>query len=211
MHTLVRVATAVGLIAAATMPISGQKPSVADVAKQMSGTWIINRALSPAFAPPRGNRGRSGGGAAYAVSAVPFQRGGRGGGGGGADSPSSSADLTPAELAERAAMGQLRQIAAKLTIVATAETFSVTDERGEQTCAINDKSQKIQVSDVTIGEKCRWDKDKLRQEFSATSSKLIRTWELDGAGHLVMKGKLEGMNQNTPEATAVFDRSDKDQ
>ena len=202
MNIIVRLSVVSGLVAAATLPVAGQKTSVADVAKQLSGSWTINRTLSPAFAPGRGP-GR--GGPAYAISGMAFQ-GRRGGGGGGGDTPSSSADLTPAELAERAAMGKLRQIAPKITIAATAESFSITDDRGEQTCAINDKNQKLQIGDVAVNAKCRWDKDKLRQEFAATTSKLIRTWGLDADGRLVMKGKLEGMNQNTPEATAVFDR-----
>ena len=202
MNIVVKVAVASGIVAAATLPVAGQKTSVADIARQMSGTWTINRALSPAFAPGRGG-GRVG--PSYAISGMAFQ-GRRGSGGGGLDTPSSSADLTPTELAERAAMGRLRQIAAKLTIAATAESFSITDERGEQTCAVNDKNQKLQVGDVTVNAKCRWDKDKLRQEYSATTSKLVRTWGIDADGRLVMKGKLEGMNQNTPEATAVFDR-----
>ncbi|HEY2432387.1 MAG TPA: hypothetical protein VGI12_06905 [Vicinamibacterales bacterium] len=205
---VVRFAVAGALIVAAAAPMAGQKTSVADVAKQMSGAWTIDLALSPAFAPARGNGGRRGG-AAFAISASPLQRGGRGGGGGG-DTPSSNDDLTPAELAERGVMMQLRQIAPRITIAATAETFSITDERGQQTCDLNDKGQKVQMSDVAVTAKCHWDKDKLRQEFSATRSKLIRVWNLDEAGRLVMKGKLEGMNQNTPEATAVFQRNDKD-
>jgi hypothetical protein len=63
--------------------------------------------------------------------------------------------------------------------------------------------------DVSVGVKCRWDKDRLRQEFSTTRSKLIRVWGLDENGRLVLKGKLEGIGQNSPEATAVFDRSDR--
>jgi len=134
-----------------------------------------------------------------------FQRGGRGGGGGG-NTPASSADLTPAELAERTAMMQMRQIAPKITIAATAETFSLDDGRSEA-CTVNGKNEKMTVSDVQMDFKCRWDKDKLRQEFATTRSKLIRVWGLDDSGHLVLKAKLEGIGQNTPEATAVFDRS----
>lgn len=209
MQGIIRLGVGGAMLVAATIPTAGQKTSVADVAKQMSGTWTINRALSPAFAPGRSSGGRSGGGAAYAVTGITFQRGGRGGGGGGDALPSSSADLTPEELAERTAMRQIQQIAAKVTIAATAERFSLTDERGEQTCAATGKSEKTRMFDVAVGVKCRWDKDRLRQEYSTTRSKLIRTWGLDETGRLVLKGKLEGIGQNTPEATAVFDRADR--
>lgn len=204
MKSAVRLAVTAGLAVTVTMPIAGQKISVADIAKQMSGTWTINRALSPAFGPGRG-AGRVG--PAYAIAGLAFQ--GRRGGGGGEPTASSAADLTPAELAERTAMARLRQLAPKITIAATTESFAISDERGEQTCAVNDKNQKLHVGDTAVNAKCRWDKDKLRQEFSATTSKLVRTWGLDADGRLVMKGKLEGMNQNTLEAAAVFDRSDK--
>lgn len=206
---MMTVGVAVATLVAATIPVVGQKTSVADVARQMSGTWTINRPLSPAFSPGRSNGGRSGG-AAYAAAAVPFQRGGRGGGGGGGDAlPSSSADLTPDELAERTAMRQIQQIAARVTIAATPDRFSLTDERGEQTCAVNGKNERTRMFGVAVGVKCHWNRDKLRQEFSTTRSKLIRSWSVDDAGRLVLKGKLEGIGQNTPEATAVFDRIDR--
>ncbi len=205
MQNTFRFALGALVIAAAALPAAAQKPAVADIATQMSGTWTINRSLSPAFAPARSG-GRSRGGAAFAIAAVPLQRGGGRGGGGGGDLSSSSADLTPEELAERTAMRQIQQIAAKITIAATVETFSITDDRGTRTCAVNGKNEKTQMYDVPVGVKCRWDKDKLRQEISTTRSKLIRVWGIDEAGRLVLKGKLEGIGQNSPEAVAVFDR-----
>lgn len=209
MQSMMRLSVAAAVLVAATIPAAAQKTSVADVARQMSGTWTINRALSPAFTPGRSNGGRSGG-AAYAVAGTRWQRGGRGGGGGGGDAlPSSNADLTPEELADRTAMRQIQQIAARVTIAATAERFSLTDERGEHTCTVTGKTEKTQMFGVPVGVKCRWDKDRLRQEFSTTRSKLIRTWGLDEAGRLVLTGKLEGIGQNSPEATAVFDRTDR--
>jgi hypothetical protein len=200
-----RLAIAGAMLAAAALPGAAQKASVADVARQLSGTWTINRALSPAFAPGRGNGGRAQTGARFAVGGAGVQ--GRRGGGGGDPTPSSAADLTPAELAERGAMQRLRQISSKLTIAATAETLSITDERGEQSCAVNGKGTKAQMYDVSVDVKCRWDKDKLRQEFSTTSLKLIRVWGLDESNRLVLKAKIEGVGQNSPEATAVFDRA----
>jgi hypothetical protein len=200
MKIAIRIAATAAIAAAATMPAAGQKTPVADIAKQMSGTWTINLSLSPGFAPGRAR----GGGARTPARAPLFQRGGRGGGGG--NTPTSNADLTPEELAERTAMMQLRQIAPKITITATAETFSLEDGRTE-TCTVNGKGQKFTVNDVQVEFKCRWDKDRLRQEFATIRSKLIRTWGVEESGHLVLKAKLEGIGQNTPEATAVFDRS----
>jgi hypothetical protein len=195
-----QIAAAGAIVAAATMPAAGQKTPVADIAKQMSGTWTINLSLSPAFSP--GGRSRGGG---ARTPALRFQRGGRGGGGG--NTPTSNADLTPAELAERTAMMKMRQIAPKITIAATAETFSLQDGRTEA-CTVNGKNEKLTVDDVQMEFKCRWDKDKLRQEFATIRSKLIREWGVDASGHLLLKAKLEGIGQNTPEATAVFDRSE---
>ena len=133
------------------------------------------------------------------------QRGSRGGGA--ADPPSTSSDLTPAELADRTAIRQLEQIAPTITIKATPETVSFADQRAEQTCAINDKAAAIDMGDARITLKCRWDKQQLRQEFETARNKLIRTWGVDDSGHLVLKAHLEGIGQNTLEAKAVFDRS----
>jgi hypothetical protein len=207
MGIIVRVTAAAVMIVTATTASAGQKASPADVARAMSGTWTINLALSTAFGPGRSGPGRSRG-PAYAISGAGLQRGGRGGGGGG-DTPTTGADLTPEELAERAAMRQIQQLPARITVAATPETFAITGEHSTETCAANGKTDKIQVGDVPVGVKCRWDKDKLRQEFSTTRSKLIRVWGVDEAGHLVLKVKLEGIGQNTPEATAVFDRVDR--
>jgi hypothetical protein len=55
--------------------------------------------------------------------------------------------------------------------------------------------------------KCKWDKTQLRQEYANTRSKLIRVWNVDEHGRLVLTMKLEGVNQNTPEVTAIYDRS----
>jgi hypothetical protein len=195
------IATGLAVMAAAA-PAIGQKLSPADLAARLTGTWTVNPSLSPSLAP-RGRSGRTGG-ASYGIRPVMFQRGGGGGGGGAA--PSGQADLTPAELAEQAAMRQLRQIAPEITIKATAESVSFVDARGEQTCAANGKGAKLTVSEAPVTMKCKWDKDGLRQEFSTTRSSLIRTWAIDDSDHLVLKARYEGLAQNTPEAVAVFDR-----
>jgi hypothetical protein len=196
--------TAAALTAmAAVTPLDAQKLPPADLAARLSGTWTINPSLSPSLAP-RGRSGRTGG-PQFAMRPALFQRGGRGGGGGG-DTPSSGADLTPAEQAEQVAMRQLRQIAPEITITATPESVSFVDVRGEQACGTNGKGIKLTIADAPVTMKCKWDKELLRQEFATTRTSLIRTWSLDDAGHLVLKARYEGLTQNTPEAVAVFDR-----
>jgi hypothetical protein len=194
----------VGLVAG-TAAIDAQKPSPADLAARLSGTWKVNQALSPSLAP-RGRGLAEASGPRYVLAGLLVQRGGRGGGGGGASLPQSQGDLTPAERAEQAAMQHLRQIAPELTIKATAESVSFVDMRGEQTCNTNNKGTKLTVGEAPVNMKCKWDKQGLRQEFSTTRSSLIRTWSLDEADHLVLKARYEGLAQNSAEAVAVFDR-----
>jgi hypothetical protein len=182
---------------AVTLPLHAQKLSPDDVAARLSGRWTINRSLSPAIGGP----GRSGG-AAYRP-AILLQRGG---GGGGAAAPSGSGDMTPAELAERTALRRLLQIAPELTIKATAEKVSFVDLRGEQTCAVDGRATPMDVPDVQISSKCRWDKQQLRQEFAATRGKVTKTWAVDDKDHLVIKARVEAIGQDVSEATAVFDR-----
>ncbi len=203
MRTLVTRMTVTAALAAAALPAAAQKITPEEVAARLSGAWTINRTLSPSVkGAGRAGAGR-GGGSAYALGAFAAQRGGRGGGGD--PSPSSAADLTPAELAERQAMQQVEQIAPSIKITASAERVSFVDPRGELTCAVNDKNAKTEAFGAPLGLKCRWDKQQLRQEFSSTRSKLVRTWEVDDSNHLVLKVRIEGVSAG--EATAVFDRS----
>jgi hypothetical protein len=186
--------------------------SGAELASRITGSWTINLTLSPSFKPSgRSGPGRAGGGvprgAAYAVSGIAAQRGRGGGGGNNYPSPSGPGDLTPEARAELNALTQIEQLAPALTIKATAETASFTDQRGEQRCAINGKTAKVNLFDAHIDVKCRWDKDALRQEFSSTSTKVTRTWGLDENGHLVVKSRVETYGQSPIEAVAVFDRT----
>jgi hypothetical protein len=201
----VAVALAVGTMTIGWTGLSAQKLSPADLAAKLSGTWTINHELSPGFAAPGGPRGRrGGGGASFAFAGMAGQRP-RGVPGGG-DSGNSAADLTPEERAGLDAMRQLQQIAPTIGIKATAESVTFTDPRGEQSFAINDKNATIDVGGAKISAKNKWDKATLRQEFSNSKSKLIRTWEVDENIRLVLKAKLESMTMMSSEVKAVFDR-----
>jgi hypothetical protein len=179
--------------------VFGQGPQ--ELADKLSGTWVMNRDLSTGFAAPARGRGGearlSRAGALFATPA-PAQRGGGGGG--------DASDLTPAQRAEQAAMRQLQQIESRLTIKASATEVTFIDSRGEETFAINDKSATIVKSSAPVKVKLKWDKQALRQEFSNSQAKLVQTWSLDGANHLVMTAKIESLTLLTPERRAVFDR-----
>jgi hypothetical protein len=197
---------ALGALALVLSPaiVSAQKGAGSDLAAKLSGTWVLNRELSPGFRAPA--PGRRGGGAAplFAVARLSGQRGGRGGGGAGGLGDAS--DLTPQQRGEQAAMRQLEQISEKIVITASPETVTFADSRGERTFTVNDKSSKMDVGGSPVNVKSKWDKNVLRQEFSNTQAKLIETWGLDEAGRLVLTAKVESMTLLTPEQKAVFDR-----
>jgi hypothetical protein len=54
--------------------------------------------------------------------------------------------------------------------------------------------------------KSKWDKQILKQEFTNPQAKLVETWSIDGADHLVLTAKVESLKFITPERKAVFDR-----
>ena len=182
----------------------------ADVAARLSGSWVLNRDLSTGF----GGRGRGRGGAARPLFAVasPVQRGGAGA------TPRDDTDKTPEQRAEEAAMWQLEQISDRITIKASADSVTFVDARGERTYAINDKTSTIEVGRTSVKVKSKWDKKVLKQEFTNSQAKLVQTWSLDEAGHMVLTMKVESMVLNlgagadrpqtlvTPEQKAVFDR-----
>jgi hypothetical protein len=193
---LVMTTVAVGLHA--------QKPAPADIAAKMSGTWKINRELSPSVrppAPPRGGGMASAGGARLVLASM--QRRGGGGGGGGM---TTNADLTPEVLAARAAIRDLQAVPEVLTVKATADTIAFSDPRGERSYDINGKNAKMEVNGASVSVKTKWDKDAVRQEFSTPEMKLVKTWELDDSGHLVLKVRIESMTLNTADTKAVYDR-----
>jgi uncharacterized lipoprotein NlpE involved in copper resistance len=140
------------------------------------------------------------------ASAAPMQGRRGGGGGAGGDSPSTAADLSPAELAAIAAMRQLQQIADEITIAATADKVVFTDARGERSYATDGKNAKMMVGAAEVSTKSKWDKGTLKQEFSTSSTKLSQTWEVDGEGRLVMTAKVESMRLQSVAQKAVFDK-----
>jgi len=200
--------TAAGVVLAMTALVSasGQKATPAEVAEKMSGTWKLNRELSPGLAAPaRGGTGGPGrGGAAFMIAGGVPQRGG--GGGGGGQTPTTAADLPPDVLAAQAAMRDLQQIAETVTIKATVDSITVSDPRGERTYSLDNKSTKLTGGPATIDVKTKWDKTAVRQEFNSPQTRLVRSWEVDDQNHLVIKSKVESLTMNSKEVKAVYDR-----
>jgi hypothetical protein len=201
-------ALAAGALVVAAVPVIGQKPSAADLAQRMSGTWVVNRDLTRSLSPARGRRGGSPTAPAFQQrSNNPYPPGVRANPTNTEPTPSKPADLTPAELAERNAMAQLEQMLPTVTITATADQVTIAEERSEATCAVDGKADKIRVFGMYMDLKCKWDKEQLRQEFSTPRSKLTRDWSVDARGHLVLKARREGPNLNSQEMTTIYDRS----
>ena len=193
-------------LSCASLPALAQKSTPADAAEKLTGTWKVNRALSPSVGRGRGAAAAT---AAPRVVLASFQRRG-----GGAD-PSAPQDLTPDQLAGRAAVRQLQQIPETLKIVATPDQITFTEARGVSSFPINNKGMKFDVGDTKVDVKTKWDKASVRQEFSAYQQKLTRTWSVDESGHLVLNLLVESMtvnaNSGVPSwtqqtAVAVFDK-----
>lgn len=193
------------LLAAFTIGVAvatAQKPTTADAAGKLTGTWVFNKELSKGFSGPGarpGGRG-PGRGALFAMASPGAQ--GRGGG----QTPSALSDLSPDEIAAMNAMRQLQQIAEVITITATPEQVLFVDQRGEREYPIDGKNTRIQVAGAEVAVKSRWDKTVLKQEFSTAQSKLTQTWEIDENDRLVLVAKVESLRLRTPDQRAVFDR-----
>jgi hypothetical protein len=201
------------ILTVAAAVISGQKAGPAEVAVKMSGSWKLNRQLSPSVAGPA--RGRSGPGGADAPRmatgmALPLagQRGGggRGGSGGGSEGPTTPGDLPPDVVAAQGAIRTLQQVADALTVKATSDSVTFFDPRGEWTFAIDNKAAKLDVNGAKVEVKTKWDKLALRQEFATAQTRLVRTWEADDEGHLVLKVRMESMTMSSKEVKAVYDK-----
>ena len=192
------------VLTTAAPALTAQGPPSADLATRMSGAWRLNKELSPSLAaPPSGPAGgRRGGGALYAL-AVP-QRGGRGGGGGGGGAESGG--TLPAEAAAQAALNVLHQVALELKVEATPDSVRFVEPRGEWNFKTDGKTTSMDVPGGTIKVKSKWEKNALRQEFSSTERKLLKSWAIDGDGRLVLTERIESIAFNSKESKAVYDR-----
>ena len=198
------------LVAAASLAlvwtdVHAQKATPADAAPAMSGTWKLNRDLSDSLSAPRRGGGR--GGALFAMASPVAQRGGRGGGGAGsAGSATTSADLTPEELAAQTAIRQLQAVPEVITVKAAPDSVSFSDARGERTYPANGKKITIDVGAAKVNVKTGWDKSSLKQEFSTPKASLTQVWQVDDSNHLVLKTKVESLTMVSREVKTVFDK-----
>ncbi len=106
-----------------------------------------------------------------------------------------------------AAMRELQQLAAVITIKATPRTDSSSRMRAVSArMRSTERRVKITVAGAEVSTKSRWDKAVLKQEFSTAQSKLTQTWDVDENGRLVLVAKVESLRLVTPDQKAVFDR-----
>ncbi len=186
-----------------------QSLSVPELAARMTGSWRVNKELSPGLSNSgRGREGRRGPGPSFGVMPVAAQRGGRGGGGGGggAESGADMSNLVPAEAAAQAALSIIQQVPLELTIEATPAEIKVIEPRGQSLFRIDGKSTAIEVPGGTIKVKSKWDKASLRQEFSSTQRMLLRSWAVDSNGRLILAEHIESVVFKSKETQAVFDK-----
>jgi len=179
--------------AAAVAVVAPQaRQTTADVATRLTGSWKLNRDLSPGFS---GGRGR--GATRYEVGFFPQ---GRGGGG------QDASDLTPAELDAAKAIRDFQALPDQMKIEASETSVTFTDVRGTRTYAVDDKTIKIDAGITKINGKSKWDKGTLRQEFSSPATKVIYLWTPSADGkQLAVTLKIE--DARTPrEQKAVFDK-----
>ena len=105
-RTVAGVALALGAMTFLASDLAAQKASPAELAAKLSGTWTMNRELSPGFSGQGGPRGRRGGGnPSLAFAGMAGQRRGSVPGG---DGPNGPSDLTSEEMAAQVAIRQLQ-------------------------------------------------------------------------------------------------------
>ena len=182
--------------------------STLDVAAKMTGSWRLNRELSPGFrdaGPDGGRRGRRGGAPAFQMVAA--QRGGRGGGTGSAEGGGERPSVTSVEAAAQAALTTIQQLPVEFTIEATERAITIVEPRGSSHFQIDNKSTDVEVpGNATIKIKSRWDRTTLRQEFSSVQQVLKRSWSIDENGRLVARQRIESVSFSSKETEAVFDK-----
>jgi hypothetical protein len=207
MHLITRTALMLVTVAGSVL---AQEGTPADTAARISGTWKLNRELSPSVSAPgrSGGRGGSrGGGPSFALGLAGLQRGGRGGGGGGSEpGGEAGAEMPLEEIAAQKVLRVFQQIPTELTIEATAAAVTFKDPSGQGTFAIDGKTAVLDVSGSKIKVKTKWDRAVLKQELSTSRRKVIRSWALDANNRLVLTMKVESLTMNTTESRAVFDR-----
>ena len=185
-------------LAGVTAGAKAQKLSPAEAATRLTGTWVLNKELTSGFSAP-GRRGGARGGGLRMAMAPSFAQGRQ-------SSASDASDLSPAELASRAAMRELQQLAEVITINATPDQVVFEDARGSRSYKLDGKTFKVTVAGAEVSTKSRWDNAVLKQEFSTADNKLTQTWDVDANGRLVLVAKLESLRLRTPDQKAVFDR-----
>jgi hypothetical protein len=184
-----------------------QAPTPEELASRLTGTWKLNRELSPTLSNPRPGEGRRGRGASFAMSAAGApQRGGRGGGGGANEPGFERPMVTTEEAAAQAALAAIHQVPPELTIEATASEMKLVEARGESLFKIDGKTATVAVPGARIKVKSKWDRGKLRQEFSSALQALVRSWSVDAQGRLILTQQIQSPTFKTKEFQAFFDK-----
>ena len=114
--------------------------------------------------------------------------------------------MPPEEIVAQRVLQAFQQVPTDVTITATPASVSFKDPSGRGTFAIDGKTVEITIEGSKIKVKSKWERAALKQEFSTSRRKVIRSWALDAAGHLILAMKVESMMMNTIETRAVFDR-----
>jgi hypothetical protein len=202
------IAGAIFAAAFAGTSVDAQKVTAADIAAKFTGTWKLNRELSPGV----------GGGASNGAPARLYEVGfftafqGRGGGRGGGSSQGSGGSEGPSaeERAGQAAIKRLQQFGSTITIKATADSVTFVDPQGERTYAVTDKNTAIDVGEgAVLNARSKWDKNTLKQQFIYGETKITQNWELNDAGNRInFKMQILNMSRQDPpyEAKVVYDK-----
>jgi hypothetical protein len=112
----------------------------------------------------------------------------------------------PAEAAAQAALTVLHQVALELKVEATPDSVRFVEPRGEWDFKVDGRTTSMEVPGGAIKVKSKWEKNALRQEFSSTQRKLLKSWTIDGDGRLVLTERIESIAFNSKESKAVYDR-----
>ena len=200
-------AAVIGGLLGLTSLVAAQTATPAEIATRLSGSWKLNVALTPASEKPARGRGEVSRTPRLTVSQPAMQRGGgRGGGapGGGGQPGSESAPLMAEEIAAQAALATLHQVPLEIVIEAHAGSVTFREPRGEWHFTIDGKNASMDVPGGTLHSKSKWEKGALRQEFSSTRRKLVKTWSVDAQDRLVLTERVESLAP-TSESKAVFE------